>query len=203
GESSKLRRSGHQPVRSSCDYYYTFYPKRRIWNAVPATLLSCLPNELLHVAFSEADRRVVRPRLLQARENIVVSGRDALRIDVHQAAVHLEQGDHFRAALGHHERVRFARRLPDVAPFFGDPFVLEIMPAALEHPRVYRARVTMARDHARFSDAHDVRVLAERDVELKRAECNVLRQRNPQARIRLTHRIVNHHIGTHGVRLWL
>src|SRR5688500_16388434 len=128
--------------------------------------IASLTNELLDIPLAQADCRVVRARLVEAREHVVVSARDALRIDIHQAAVHLEQCDHFGAALGHHQCVRLARRLEDVAALLGDPVVLEIKPAALEHPRVYGARVPMARDHARPGDAHYVRVLAQRYVEL-------------------------------------
>ena len=38
----------------------------------------------------------------------------------------------------------------------------------------------MACDHASFGDAHDLRVLAQSDVELKRSYRDVLRQWNPQ-----------------------
>src|SRR5262245_53963188 len=45
----------------------------------------CLANELLDEALAEADCRVVRARLVEAREDVVVADRGALRIDVHQA----------------------------------------------------------------------------------------------------------------------
>ena len=59
----------------------------------------------------------------------------------------------------------------------------------------------MACDHARLGDAHDMRVLAQSDVELKRAYRDVLRQWNPQARIAMTYRVGNHHVRPHVMRL--
>ena len=63
-------------------------------------------------------------------------------------------------------------------------------------------RAPDACDHASFGDAHDMRVLAQSDVELKRAYCDVHPQWNPQARIAMTHRVGNHHVRTHVMWLW-
>jgi hypothetical protein len=62
----------------------------------------------------------------------------------------------------------------------------------------------MACDHARLGDAHDMRVLAQSDVELKRAYRDVLRQWNPQARIAMTYRVGNHQSGrmSRGCGFW-
>src|SRR5687767_1494596 len=85
-------------------------------SARPASVRT-LAYELLDVALAQAHGGVVRARLLQAGEDVFVAVRDALRIDVHEAAVHLEQRDHLGAALGHNQRVRLAGRLEDVAAF--------------------------------------------------------------------------------------
>src|SRR5687767_3905717 len=86
-----------------------------------AARVRTLPDELVDEALAQADGGVVRARLFQAGEDIFVAVRDALRIDVHQAAVHLEQRDHLGAALGHDQGVGLARRLEDVAAFLGHP----------------------------------------------------------------------------------
>ena len=61
----------------------------------------------------------------------------------------------------------------------------------------------MARDHAGLGYAHHMGVLTRSDVELQRPYGDVFGQRHPDARINLTHGIVNHHVGTHVTRLRL
>ena len=76
--------------------------------------------------------------------------------------------------------MRLTRRLEDIRTLGGDPVVLEIAPAALEHETVHRLRVTVARQHARLAHLEQVHPVALRAVEAERPEPDILGLRHPQ-----------------------
>ena len=107
-------------------------------------------RQILHLGWSRASRR---PGVEVPFADSVCR---SVRIDVREAPGHLEQRGHFVAAFGHHQRMRLARRLEDVAALVRNPVVLQIVPAAAQDEAVDWGGVAVAAQHAGLPDPQQV-----------------------------------------------
>ena len=64
--------------------------------------------------------------------DVLKAGLTALFVDVDHAAADVEEGDHLVDPFVHHQGVRFARWLKDVAARGGNPVVLQVTPRAFD-----------------------------------------------------------------------
>ena len=136
-------------------------------------------DELVGVVGPEADLVVVLAAHVDLREDVLVAGRLAPRIDVDHRRVDGEHRDHLRLALGDDERVRLARGLEEERARLGDPVVLEVVPAALDDVAGDRHRMAVAADDPRPPDAQQVAPVALPRVQQQRAEVQALGLRHP------------------------
>src|SRR3954447_6587975 len=139
------------------------------------------PDELIDIVYPHPVSRIVRPAFVDAREDVVVAGRLAVRVDIDYGAVDLEQRDHLLDMRVDDEGVSLARRLVDVSTFGRDPVVLEIAPLAFQHEAVHRQRMAVARQHPGFLHLEQVHPVAARGAHQERSEPDVLLDRHPDA----------------------
>ncbi|MNT48045.1 hypothetical protein D3C72_1848050 [compost metagenome] len=102
-------------------------------------------------------------------EDVLVAD-DVVAVEVDVARHRVEPGDHFRHVVRHHQGMGLARGFHDERALGVHLFMLEIEPAALEHHRMHRAEMLVARQHAGLTDAQQIDVISLRHAEAQRQE---------------------------------
>src|SRR6266404_8483812 len=97
------------------------------------------------MVLAESDCFVVAVRMLQLREHVFVSQRDAERVNVRIAAGHVEERSHLLHVVGNDEGMRLARRLEGIIACGRDPVMFEVSPPSAQRKRMHGSGMAMAR----------------------------------------------------------
>src|SRR5258706_11451382 len=133
------------------------------------------------MVLAEPDCLVVPDRVLQLGENVFVSERLAVGIDVGVPAGHVKERGHLLDFVRNDEGVRLAGRLERVVARRRDPVVLEVAPSSAQREGMHRSGMTVARQYARGPNPQDVDVVALTYVQDERPERDGIRLRDPLA----------------------
>jgi hypothetical protein len=91
------------------------------------------------MVLAEPDGFVVRDRVLQLRENVFLSERLAVGIDVGVSAGDVKERCHLLDVVRNDESVRLAGRLECVVAWGRDPVVLEVAPSSAQREGMHRS----------------------------------------------------------------
>ena len=119
--------------------------------------------------------------MLELGENIFVSERLAVRIDIGVPAGDVKERSHLLDVVRNDESMRLAGRLECVVAWGGDPVVLEVAPSSAQREGMHRSGMAVARQHARRPNPQDVDVIALAHVQHERPERDGVRLRDPFA----------------------
>src|SRR5260370_24831438 len=101
------------------------------------------------MVLAEPDGFVMPDRVLQLGENVFVSERLAVGIDVGVPAGHVKERGHLLDLVRNDESVRLAGRLECIVTWGRDPVVLEVTPPSAQREGMHRSGMAVARQHSR------------------------------------------------------
>src|SRR6266436_5572035 len=119
---------------------------------------------------AEPDGLVVLGRVLELGENVFVSERLAIGIDVGVPAGDVKERRHFLDVLFRSQRVRLAGWLECVVARGRDPVMLEVAPSSAQREGMHRSGMAVTRQHARGPNPKDVDIISLARVQAARPE---------------------------------